>query len=136
LRNLGPLAEGISIASTETPDVKVGKFAELKKEYEEKYKEEMPSTFVGGVSGAWLLYRTIERCASADSKLIAKSLRTIEIPYGDGYYYQQFGCKFDEKGDNLRASATIFQVQNGVKYNVFPTEYASQKPVWPKLPFK
>jgi branched-chain amino acid transport system substrate-binding protein len=136
LRNLGPLAEGISIASTETPDVKVGKFAELKKEYEEKYKEEMASTFVGGASGAWLLYRTIEKCASADPKVIAKALRTIEIPYGDGYYYQQFGCKFDPRGDNLHASATIFQVQNGVKANVFPTEYATQKPVWPKPPFK
>lgn len=136
LRNLGALAEGISIASTETPDVKVGKFAELKKEYEEKYKEEMASTFVGGASGAWLLYRTIEKCASADPKVIAKALRTIDIPYGDGYYYQQFGCKFDPRGDNLHASATIFQVQNGVKANVFPTEYATQKPVWPKPPFK
>lgn len=136
LRNLGPLAEGISIASTEAPDVKIGKFAELKKEYEEKYKEEMPSTFVGGASGAWLLYRAIEKCASADPKVIAKALRAIEIPYGDGYYYQQFGCKFDAKGDNLHASATIFQVQKGVKANVFPKEYATQNATWPKPPFK
>jgi len=136
LKNLGSLAEGISIASTETPDVKIGKFAELKKEYETKYSEEMPSTFVGGASGAWLLYRALERCASKDPKVIAQTLRTLEVKYGDGYYFQQFGCKFDEKGDNQNASATVFQVQAGVKHNVFPPEYATQRPVWPKPKFK
>ena len=136
LKNLGSLAEGISIASTETPDVKIGKFSELKKEYETKYSEEMPSTFVGGASGAWLLYRALERCASKDPKVIAQTLRTLEVKYGDGYYFQQFGCKFDEKGDNQNASATVFQVQAGVKHNVFPPEYATQRPVWPKPKFK
>jgi branched-chain amino acid transport system substrate-binding protein len=136
LKNLGSLAEGVSIASTETPDVKIGRFAELKKGYETKYNEEMPSTFVGGTSGAWLLYRTLEKCASKDPKVIAKALRTMDVKYGDGYYFQQFGCKFDDKGDNLNASATVFQVQGGVKNNVFPAEYATQKPVWPKPQFK
>jgi len=136
LRNLGPLSEGVIIASSETPDVKVGKFAELKKEYEEKYKEEMPSTFIGGISGAWLLYRAIEQCASTDPKVIAKTLHSIEIKYGDGFYFQQFGCKFDEKGDNTLASAVIFQVQNNLRVSVFPAEFANHKPIWPKPVFK
>jgi branched-chain amino acid transport system substrate-binding protein len=136
LRNLGPLAEGVIIASSETPDVKVGKFADLKKEYEEKYKEEMPSTFIGGISGAWLLYRAIEQCASADPKVIAKTLHAIEIKYGDGFYFQQFGCKFDEKGDNTLASAVIFQVQNNLRVSVFPAEFANHRPIWPKPAFK
>jgi branched-chain amino acid transport system substrate-binding protein len=136
LRNLGPLAEGVTIASSETPDVKVGKFADLKKEYEEKYKEEMPSTFIGGISGAWLLYRAVEQCASPDPKVIAKTLHAIEIKYGDGFYFQQFGCKFDGKGDNTLASATIFQVQNNLRVSVFPAEVSNHKPLWPKPPFK
>ena len=136
LRNLGPLAEGVIIASSETPDVKVGKFADLKKEYEEKYKEEMPSTFIGGISGAWLLYRAIEQCASTDPKVIAKTLHAIEIKYGDGFYFQQFGCKFDEKGDNTLASAVIFQVQNNLRVSVFPAEFANHRPIWPKPAFK
>lgn len=136
LRNLGPLAEGVTIASSETPDLKVGKFADLKKEYEEKYKEEMPSTFIGGISGAWLLYRAIEQCASTDPKVIAKTLHSIEIKYGDGFYFQQFGCKFDEKGDNTLASAVIFQVQNNLRVSVFPAEFANHKPIWPKSAFK
>jgi len=136
LRNLGPLSEGVIIASSETPDVKVGKFAELKKEYEEKYKEEMPSTFIGGISGTWLLYRAIEQCASTDPKVIAKTLHSIEIKYGDGFYFQQFGCKFDEKGDNTLASAVIFQVQNNLRVSVFPAEFANHKPIWPKPVFK
>jgi ABC-type branched-subunit amino acid transport system substrate-binding protein len=135
LQNLGPLAEGIAIGSPES-SVSVGKFDELKKEYETKYKEGITSTFIGGCSAGWLFYVALEQCGSKDPKVVAKALRKVDIKYGDGYFFQQFGCKFDEKGDNVRASAAIFQVRNGIKNSVFPTEYATEKPIWPKPKFK
>ena len=135
LQNLGPLAEGIAIGSPES-SLSVGKFDELKKEYETKYKEGITSTFIGGCSAAWLLYVAVEQCGSKDPKVIAKALRKVDLKYGDGYFFQQFGCKFDEKGDNVRAAAAIFQVHNGIKNSVFPAEYATSKPIWPKPRFK
>jgi branched-chain amino acid transport system substrate-binding protein len=136
LQNLGPLAEGIAISSIEDPDLKIGKFGDLKKEYEAKFKEEITATFIGGVSGAWLLYQAVEKAASKDPKKVAEALRKMDIKYGDGYYFQQFGVKFNEAGDNVKAAATIYQVQNGLREAVYPAEQAKKKPLWPKPKFK
>ncbi len=136
IQNLGPLADGISISSVENPDTGPGKFMELKKYYEDKFKEEISATFIGGVSGAWLLYQAVEKAGSKDPKKIGQALRDIDIPYGEGYYFQQFGCKFNENGDNVRAAATIYQIFSGAREAVYPTEQAKKKAVWPKANFK
>jgi branched-chain amino acid transport system substrate-binding protein len=137
LGSLGPLAEGICIASSESPNPALGKFPEIVKWYEKEHNEPLASaTFVNGISGAWLIYLALEKCGSNDPKIIAKTLRTLDVKYGDGYYFMLDGCKFDEKGDNTRASATVFQVQNNTRKTVYPLELATTKTIWPRPKFK
>lgn len=134
--SLGSLAEGIVSFSSEPIGKSPGKFDEYKKEYETKYKEEIPLTAVLGASGIWLLYDAVERCGSKNPEEIAKALRTTDLKYGEGYYFTQFGCKFDERGENLRSGATVAQVQDGKRVGVFPLEYSVKKTIWPKPKFK
>jgi branched-chain amino acid transport system substrate-binding protein len=135
-KNLGELSEGIIISNVETPDMNVGRFAEVKEEYEKQYNEEIPSTAVGGISGMWLLYKALEKAGSKDPIVIAKTLRETELEYGEDYYFQQFGVKFDENGDNVRAGATISQARGGTRVTVFPDDVARTTPIWPKPKFK
>lgn len=134
--NLGSLTEGISVASMEPLDTNVGKYEEFRREYETKYNEGLELNAMLGAAGAWLLYDTLERCGSKDRQQIAKALQKTDIKYGQGYFFMQFGCKFDERGENIRAGATISQFQSGTRVNVFPVEFSTKKPFWPKPKFR
>jgi branched-chain amino acid transport system substrate-binding protein len=134
--NLGALTEGIIVSTVETPDIGVGKFGDVKEEYEKEFNEEIPSNVVGGISGIWLLYKALEAAGSKDPKVIAKTLRDTQLEYGEGYYFQQFGVKFDENGDNVRAGATVSQFRGGTRLTVFPKDVATTESIWPKPNFQ
>jgi len=134
--NLGSLTENIIVSAQEDPGDTVGKFKEIKDEYFKLYKEEITSTAIQGVTAMWVLYTSLERAASTDTTAIAISIRKTDIKYGEGYYFQQFGCKFDENGDNLRAGASISQFKGGVRTVVFPDNSGKTKSIWPKPKFQ
>ncbi len=96
----------------------------------------MNTNVLMGWAAAGILKVALERACSKDPKAVAKAMREIEIDYGQQYSFQQFGVKFGETGDNLKAGPTIHQIINGVRVDVFPDEVKEKEPLWPKPKFK
>ena len=97
-------------------------------------------TFGVGISVA---LDAIKRAGSLDRKKIAEAIRATDIS-SDRVYYEEGkwwycipdGCKFDDKGQNVRVKSVTVQWKNGKLIPIYPPEYAAIKAVWPKPTWK
>jgi branched-chain amino acid transport system substrate-binding protein len=85
------------------------------------------------MTGLFVLIDAIDRAGSTEPAKIQAALRATDLEPNQlmmGYR----GVKFDEKGQNILASAVIIQLQDGENYvTVWPKEKAVKAPI---LPYK
>jgi branched-chain amino acid transport system substrate-binding protein len=85
------------------------------------------------MQGFLVLVEAINRAGSTAPERIQAALRTTDLGPGQlmiGYA----GVKFDDKGQNIRASGLMIQLQDGVNYvTVWPRDKAAAEPM---LPYK
>ena len=101
--------------------------------YKKKSGDEMDDTAGREMEGFFVLVDAIDRAGSTEPAKIQAALRATDLKPKQlmmGYN----GVKFDEKGQNILASAIIIQLQDGENYvTVWPKEKAVKAPI---LPYK
>jgi branched-chain amino acid transport system substrate-binding protein len=101
--------------------------------YKKKTGDDMDDTAGRDMQGVLVLVDAIDRAGSTEPAKIQAALRATDLKPNQlmmGYR----GVKFDEKGQNILASAVIIQLQDGENYvTVWPKENAVKAPI---LPYK
>jgi branched-chain amino acid transport system substrate-binding protein len=101
--------------------------------YKKKSGDDMDDTAGRDMQGFLVLIDAIDRAGSTEPAKIQAALRATDLKPKQlmmGYN----GVKFDEKGQNILASAVIIQLQDGENYvTVWPKEKAVKAPI---LPYK
>lgn len=101
--------------------------------YKKKSGDDMDDTAGRDMQGFLVLVDAIDRAGSTEPAKIQAALRATDLKPKQlmmGYN----GVKFDEKGQNILASAIIIQLQDGENYvTVWPKEKAVKAPI---LPYK
>lgn len=98
------------------------------KQYETKFGAAFQSHTVWGYNAALVLIDALERAASSDpAKLrdaIARTNLKQHIAPGDAIV-------FNGQGENVNATVTMQQIQNGKIHVVLPKQYADAEPIFP-----
>jgi branched-chain amino acid transport system substrate-binding protein len=108
---------------TINPDYATG-FPKFKKEYKKVWQADIDSPHpFGNYSGAWVLWRVIEKAGSADPEAIRQAALALDEP--EGYMPIGWGVKFagpDEPnaGQNIRPEWFVEQWQNGHLNTIWP----------------
>jgi branched-chain amino acid transport system substrate-binding protein len=101
--------------------------------YKKKTGDDMDDTAGRDMQGFLVLVDAIDRAGSTEPAKIQAALKATDLKPSQlmmGYR----GVKFDEKGQNILASAVIIQLQDGENYvTVWPKENAVKAPI---LPYK
>ena len=101
--------------------------------YKKKTGDDMDDTAGRDMQGLLVLVDAIDRAGSTEPAKIQAALRATDLKPNQlmmGYR----GVKFDEKGQNILASAVIIQLQDGENYYaVWPKANAAKEPI---LPYK
>src|SRR6516164_6362904 len=99
--------------------------------YKKKSGDEMDDTAAREMQAFFVLADAIDRAGSTEPAKIQASLKATDLKPKQlmmGYK----GVKFDEKGQNILASAIIIQLQDGENYvTVWPKEKAVKAPIVP-----
>jgi branched-chain amino acid transport system substrate-binding protein len=99
--------------------------------YKKKSGDEMDDTAGRQMQGFFVLVDAIDRAGSTDPAKIQAALRATDLKPEQlimGYK----GVKFDDKGQNVLASAIIIQLQDGENYvAVWPKSNAEKAPITP-----
>ena len=116
------------------PEVAPG-LAEFKEKYIQRFGH-VPLTHALIAYAAGLAYlEAIEQAGSLDVEKVRETLKNFEIKQGVGPAY--WGCKFNEKGQNVLATpAVIAQWKQGVYTVVHPANFATGTMELPLKPFK
>lgn len=101
--------------------------------YKKKAGEEMDDTVGRQMQGFFVLVDAIDRAGSTDPAKIQAALKATDLK-PDQLIMGYKGVKFDDKGQNVLASAYIIQLQDGENFvSVWPKANAEKAPV---LPYK
>src|SRR5262249_19128465 len=98
-----------------------------------KSGDEMDDTVARQMTAFFVLAEAIDRAGSTDPAKIQAALKATDLKPEQlmiGYK----GVKFNDKGQNVLASAVIIQLQDGENYVTVWPKNAAQKP--PVMPFK
>jgi branched-chain amino acid transport system substrate-binding protein len=99
--------------------------------YKKKSGDEMDDTVAREMTGLFVLAEAIDRAGSTDPAKIQAALKATDLKPEQlmiGYK----GVKFDDKGQNVLASAVIIQLQDGENYvTVWPKGAAQKAPITP-----
>jgi branched-chain amino acid transport system substrate-binding protein len=133
LKAVGKISQGAfnrSAWSVGPPGSPTAVVAEM---YKKKTGDDMDDTAGRDMQGFLVLADAIDRAGSTEPAKIQAALRATDLKPNQlmmGYR----GVKFDDKGQNILASAVIIQLQDGENYvTVWPKENAIKAPI---LPYK
>ena len=77
------------------------------------------------------LLDALERATDISPEALQQALKKTDLPLGANRYINRDGVKFDEKGDNVRASALVMQLRDGAQRIVGPKAVATTEVIWP-----
>jgi branched-chain amino acid transport system substrate-binding protein len=99
--------------------------------YKKKSGDDMDDTVGRQMQGFFVLVDAIDRAGSTDPAKIQAALRATDLK-PDQLMMGYKGVKFDDKGQNILASALIIQLQDGENYvAVWPKSNAASPPMIP-----
>jgi branched-chain amino acid transport system substrate-binding protein len=99
--------------------------------YKKKSGDDMDDTVGRQMQGFFVLVDAIDRAGSTDPAKIQAALRATDLK-PDQLIMGYKGVKFDDKGQNILASALIIQLQDGENYvSVWPKSNAASSPMIP-----
>jgi branched-chain amino acid transport system substrate-binding protein len=133
IKAVGKLSQGVFNRSSWAVGPAGSASATIADMYKKKSGEEMDDTVGRQMQGFFVLADAIDRAGSTDPAKIQAALKATDLKPGQllmGYN----GVKFDDKGQNVLASAYIIQLQDGENYvSVWPKDKAEKAPA---LPYK
>lgn len=132
ISTLGAAAENVLIAGAWSPDLTIDGLAELSERYEKMYNEPMDSTVSGGVISLSAIWAGLEAAGEADAAKLRDAMATLDMAPGERLLIQPGGLKFDETGENAKASGIVIQIREGRHVTVYPDDVAASKMVYPK----
>src|SRR5438477_1651610 len=121
IKSVGKISQGVFNRSSWSIGPAGSPTAIIAKLYKEKTGDEMDDTAGREMQGFFVLVDAIDRAGSSDPAKIQAALKATDLKPEQlmmGYK----GVKFDDKGQNILASAVIIQLQDGENYVA----------VWPK----
>jgi branched-chain amino acid transport system substrate-binding protein len=128
-------ADFITVGQEFSPMINIPDLQTFRKSYFAKFNQDLDISVAGGASATYLVIKALEKAGSTDRKVIRDVIANIELRMGE-YYFMFEGCKFNEKGDNIRASGFVTQYKDGILNIIYPESFANMKPVWPKPKWK
>lgn len=132
ISTLGAAAENVLIAGAWSPDLTIDGLAELSERYEKMYNEPMDSTVSGGVISLSAIWAGLEAAGEADAAKLRDAMAALDMAPGERLLIQPGGLKFDETGENAKASGIVIQIREGRHVTVYPDDVAASKMVYPK----
>jgi branched-chain amino acid transport system substrate-binding protein len=114
-----------------TPDLKVQGMSELIKEYKARFELDFDATDATVINAVGVLRDALERAKSTEPEKLREAIASTDLNLGQFGYLVPDGCKFDEKGQNIKQKAIIFQIVDGKWVSVYPPQVAASKAVWP-----
>ncbi|WFU44518.1 ABC transporter substrate-binding protein [Bradyrhizobium sp. CB82] len=131
IKAVGKLSQGVFNRSSFAVGPAGSPSAVIADMYKKKSGEEMEDTVGREMQGFFVLVDAIDRAGSTDPAKIQAALKATDLKPEQlimGYK----GVKFDEKGQNVLASAYIIQLQDGENYvSVWPKGNAEKAPLMP-----
>lgn len=132
ISTLGAAAENVLIAGAWSPDLKIEGLAEIAERYKEQYNEDMDSTVSGGVISLAILWAGLEAAGEGDSGKLRDAITQLDMNSGQNLLIQPGGAKFDERGENVKATGIVLQIRDGKQVTVYPEDVAAAQMVYPK----
>jgi branched-chain amino acid transport system substrate-binding protein len=133
LKTVGKISQGAFNRSSWSVGPEGSPTAVIADLYKKKSGDEMDDTAARDMQGFLVLVDAIDRAGSTEPAKIQAALKATDLKPNQlmmGYK----GVKFDEKGQNILASAVLIQLQDGENYvTVWPKANAVKAPI---LPYK
>jgi branched-chain amino acid transport system substrate-binding protein len=133
IKSVGKISQGVFNRSAWSVGTPGSPTAIIAKMYKEKSGDDMDDTAARQMTAFFVLVEAIDRAGSTDPAKIQAALKATDLK-PDQLMIGYKGVKFDDKGQNILASAIIIQLQDGENYvSVWPKANAEKAPI---LPFK
>src|SRR5947209_2100960 len=131
IKSVGKISQGAFNRSSWSVGPAGSPTAIIAKLYKEKSGDDMDDTAAREMQGFFVLVDAIDRAGSTDPAKIQAALKATDLKPEQlmmGYK----GVKFDDKGQNILASAVIIQLHDGESYvAVWPKANAVKEPIVP-----
>jgi len=131
IKSVGKISQGTFNRSSWSIGAAGSPTAIIAEMYKKKSGDEMDDTAAREMQGFFVLMEAIDRAGSTDPAKIQVALKATDLKPEQlmmGYK----GVKFDDKGQNILASAVIIQLQDGENYvAVWPKANAEKAPIVP-----
>lgn len=133
-----------AIGTTDTTDFspfsKIPGLEKLNEKYKKLYGADIPQNAGLVAAGISVIKDAVTRAGSIDINAMRSALRQTDITRkeykeGDWWYVDTYDCKFDETGQNVKASTVVNMWTSPTRFEVaFPAKYATTAiPSWPRL---
>jgi branched-chain amino acid transport system substrate-binding protein len=133
IKSVGKISQGAFNRSAWSVGPPGSPTAIIAKMYKDKSGDDMDDTAARQMTGFFVLVEAIDRAGSTDPAKIQAALKATDLK-PDQLMIGYKGVKFDDKGQNILASAIIIQLQDGENYvSVWPKANAEKAPI---LPYK
>lgn len=95
--------------------------------YKEEYGDEIINHAVFAYESIKVLAAALEAAGSTDGEALCKALSELDYPNSEMVSAMSGDIVFDEKGENINASLTLIQIQDGTNKVVYPTAFAESE---------
>ncbi len=103
------------------------KAQELMEKYRTQYGDEIINHAVFAYESIKVLAAALEEAGSTDGAKLCDALRNLHYPNSEMVSAMSGDVEFDEKGENVNASLTLIQIQDGTNKVVYPTAFAESE---------
>lgn len=135
-------AIGVTDTCYFSPFTKIPGLAAFNEKYKKRYGYDIPQGGANFACAISLIKDVVQRAGSTEVEdmrkaMVNSDLTKMEYKEGEWWYIETYGVKFDEKGQNIKASALTNMWTSPTRFEpVYPTEFATTTAPWPKMPWK
>ena len=130
-KTLGPVADYTFTVDFYHPDTNVPGVKKFHDDFIKKYSQPITGAAALCYGSAIVLWDALERAGTDDGKKLRDAIAKTDLKPGDRGNITPFGCKFDEKGENILATVIVEQILKGELVPFYPPEIVKGKAVWP-----
>jgi branched-chain amino acid transport system substrate-binding protein len=129
---LGPMADYTFTLDHYHPDTKVPGVKEFHKDFVSKYGEKnITGSTALSYGSLVVLWDALERAGTDNGEKLRDAIAKTDLKVGERTNISPYGVKFDEKGENIRATLLAEQIQKGELIPFYPADMVSGKAIWP-----
>lgn len=105
--------------------------SEIGEAYQKAYNYAIDDQASLAVNCAGVLYDALERASDISRASLTAALRKTNLAVGGNAFIIRDGVQFDDKGDNVKATAIVMQIRKQQQRIVWPAGVATTELVWP-----